>query len=227
MLTNPIPSIPSIRELETTRLKLRQWRAGDAEIFAKMNADADVMRYFAAPLERAASDNMIASISKQFARYGWGLWAIEVKAKPIECDEDRPPQAAEFIGFVGLSVPQRQFIFSPCVEIGWRLAKQFWGQGFASEAAEEALRFGFAELALAEIVSFTCLQNAASRRVMEKIGMCNIQQDFDHPALPSGHVLQRHCLYVQSREAWLASNFHCASSASSQVRKAATCGFSN
>lgn len=198
MLTNPIPKISAIRELQTPRLKLRQWRASDAEDFAKMNADPEVMRYFAAPLERAASDMMIAAISTQFAQYGWGLWALEVQSEADQQETDR------FIGFVGLSIPKRQFSFSPCVEIGWRLAKKYWRQGYASEAAQEALRFGFVELGLAEIVSFTSLHNLPSRAVMEKIGLHNQQQDFDHPALPPGHVLERHCLYAQERETWLA-----------------------
>ncbi|MBI3230811.1 MAG: GNAT family N-acetyltransferase [Burkholderiales bacterium] len=194
MLTQPIPSLSHIAELKTARLHLRPWQASDHAPFAALNADPEVMRYFPATLDSAASAAFIHNTHQHFARYGWGLWAVEIL---------HGPDAGDFIGFVGLSVPKRQFAFSPCVEIGWRLAQRYWRRGYASEAARTVLEFGFKELDLAEIVSFTSVLNVPSRAVMEKIGLHNQQQDFDHPALPDGHALQRHCLYALQKSAWL------------------------
>ena len=110
---------------------------------------------------------------------------------------------ASFIGFIGLSIPQFEAHFTPCVEIGWRLARAEWGKGYASEGARAALAFGFERLGLAEIVSFTAVSNLRSRRVMERIGMQRrAAEDFDHPNLPEGHPLRRHVLYRIAREAW-------------------------
>jgi RimJ/RimL family protein N-acetyltransferase len=103
---------------------------------------------------------------------------------------------AAFAGFVGLSVPRFEAHFAPCVEIGWRLAAQHWGHGYATEGARAALAFGFGTLGLEEIVAFTAPRNVRSRRVMEKIGMTyDPADDFDHPLLPEGHPLRRHVLY--------------------------------
>ena len=110
--------------------------------------------------------------------------------------------SGEFIGFTGLSVPRRTLPFSPCVEVGWRLARGFWGKGFATEAASAALRFGFGQLSLAEIVSFTAKGNQRSRAVMERIGMHNVDEDFEHPGIPEGHSLRLHCLYRISQHQW-------------------------
>jgi ribosomal-protein-alanine N-acetyltransferase len=105
-----------------------------------------------------------------------------------------------FVGFVGLSVPRFEAHFTPCVEIGWRLAREHWGRGYAGEGARAALAFGFDALGLDEIVSFTVPRNLRSRRVMERIGMaCDPAGDFDHPALPEGHALRRHVLYRMAR----------------------------
>lgn len=171
---------------------MRNWRSADLPIMAQLNADAEVMRYFPAILTREQSDSMVLHWQQQFALQGWSNWAVELKA------------SGELIGFVGLSVPRRALPFMPCVEIGWRLRSAFWGQGLASEAAQAALRFGFTELGLAEIVSFTSLLNLRSRAVMQRIGMRNAEQDFDHPALADGHPLQRHCLYRLSSKEWQA-----------------------
>jgi RimJ/RimL family protein N-acetyltransferase len=120
----------------------------------------------------------------ELAERGFGLWAVEV------------PGVAPFIGFTGLSVPHFEAPFTPCVEIGWRLAREHWGCGYAPEAARAALSFGFERLGLAEIVAFTAAGNARSRRVMEKIGMTHDPaDDFEHPSLPAGHRLRRHVLY--------------------------------
>lgn len=172
-------------ELRTERLILRQWRDADRDPFAELNGDPGTMRYFPAPLTREESDSLFDRASAHIDEHGWGLWAVEVV--------DGPP----FIGFVGLSRPR----FAPeLVEVGWRLHRNHWGNGYATEAGREALRFGFEELGLDEIVSFTTVTNEPSRRVMERIGMTHDpSRDFDHPGLPDGHPLQRHVLYAISR----------------------------
>jgi RimJ/RimL family protein N-acetyltransferase len=170
--------------IHTHRLHLRHWRDEDLPAFAALNADPRVMEFFPKPLDRAESDALAVRIRDGFASRGFGLWAVEV------------PGVADFIGFVGLSVPQFEAHFTPCVEIGWRLARENWGSGYASEAARAALDFGFRSLALDQIVSFTTLANWRSRRVMERIGMSRMpEDDFDHPGLPEGHALRRHALY--------------------------------
>src|SRR3954470_21139338 len=143
-------------EFETPRLRLRQWRESDREPFAAMNADPVVMEFFPAVQSRAGSDASIDMWQAQFAERGWSNWAAELRS------------TGEFIGFVGLSVPRRLLPFSPCVEIGWRLARAHWGQGFATEAAAAALRVGFEQIALDDIVSFTSVLNVRSRAVMER-----------------------------------------------------------
>ena len=149
-----------------------------------MNADPTVMEFFPKPLDRAESDGMAARIEAHFERRGFGLWAVEV------------PGVADFIGFVGLSTPTFEAHFTPCVEVGWRLARDHWGRGYATEAARAALDFGFRQLGLPEIVSFTVPANRRSRGVMERIGMTRSPaDDFDHPVLPEGHPLRKHVLY--------------------------------
>jgi len=177
-------------EFETARLRLRVWRDADRDAFAALNADPVVMEHFPAVLDRASSDAGIDQWLAQFAERGWSNWAAERK------------DGGGFIGFVGLSIPRRALPFSPCVEIGWRLARAHWGRGYATEAARGALRVGFERLGLAEIVSFTALTNVRSRRVMERIGMSDARADFEHPGVPEGHALRPHCLYRITREAW-------------------------
>jgi RimJ/RimL family protein N-acetyltransferase len=177
-------------ELRTPRLCLRRWRATDAAPFAAMNADPRVMEHFPTVLSRAQSDALLARITAHLEEHGFGLWAVEI------------PGVAPLVGFVGLSRPQFQAHFTPCVEIGWRLAAEHWGRGYASEAAAVALGFGFERLGLPEIVSFTVPGNLRSRRVMERLGMTHDPtDDFDHPILPEGHPLRRHVLYRRKRSA--------------------------
>ena len=174
--------------LSTARLLLRAWRDEDRPAFAALNADPAVMEFFPGVLERAESDAMAERIRAHWARHGFGLWAVEV------------PGVAPFIGYVGLSAPRFEAAFTPCVEIGWRLAAAHWGRGYATEAARAALAHGFGELALTEIVSFTVPANGRSRAVMERLGMRrDPAEDFDHPLLPPGHPLQRHVLYRLGR----------------------------
>lgn len=179
-----------IIEFETERLLLRTWCESDREPFAALNADPAVMEFFPATLDRAASDRAIDNWMAKFAERGWSNWAVEIR------------ETGKFIGFVGLSVPHRPLPFSPCVEVGWRLARRYWGFGYASEAARGCLRVGFERLRLPEIVSFTALLNLRSRAVMERIGMYNAHADFEHPALPEGHPLRPHCLYRLTDDAW-------------------------
>lgn len=181
-------------EVDTARLRLRAWREVDREPFAALNADPAVMEHFPALHSREQSDASIDCWQAQFAQQGWSNWAVETL------------DGNAFIGFVGLSVPRRQLPFSPCVEIGWRLARVYWGRGYASEAARAALALGFGQLGLVEIVSFTALANGRSRAVMERIGMRHdAAGNFDHPALPEGHALRRHCLYRLARADWAAA----------------------
>jgi RimJ/RimL family protein N-acetyltransferase len=172
-----------VRALRRADLILRQWRDEDREPFAALNADPEVMRYFPATLSRTESDAFVDRSIALIDERGWGLWAVEVDG------------VAPFVGFVGLNIPS----FMPAtVEVGWRLAREHWGHGYASEAAREALRYGFEELGLAEIVSFTSTVNERSRRVMERIGMTrDPTRDFDHPNVPDG-PLRRHVLYAIS-----------------------------
>jgi RimJ/RimL family protein N-acetyltransferase len=177
-------------ELETPRLRLRQWRQSDREPFAALNADPVVMRYFPGTQSRELSDRSIDLWRAELDERGWSNWAVEVL------------ESGAFVGFIGLSVPKRPLPFMPCVEIGYRLAKEHWGNGYATEGARAALRLAFTRIALEEVVSFTALLNLPSRAVMERIGMTNADDDFDHPALPEGSVLRRHCLYRISRARW-------------------------
>lgn len=168
--------------LETSRLFLRQWRETDVAPFAKMNADPQVMQHFPSMPTYEQTAQMVKRIAAHFEKHGFGLWAVELK------------ESEQFAGFIGLAVPQFTADFTPCVEIGWRLAVPFWNQGYATEGARAALEFGFTRCHLQEIVSFTVPANVASRRVMEKIGMSYIE-DFDHPVLTEDDPLRRHVLY--------------------------------
>lgn len=168
----------------TERLLLRQWREDDRDPFAAMNADPEVMRHFPSVLDREASDGVLDRLRAAVDEQGWGLWAVERL------------DTGQLLGFTGLSVPRHPLPFMPCVEVGWRLARSAWGHGFATEAAREALRVGFDELGLDEVVSFAVVGNTASRAVMERLGLTrDPADDFDHPALPVGHPLRRHVLY--------------------------------
>jgi RimJ/RimL family protein N-acetyltransferase len=176
-------------ELQTDRLRLRRWLPTDREPFAALNADPRVARYLGGPLSREESDALVARIETHFDQRGFGLWAVEIRG------------GASFAGYIGLAVPRFEAHFTPCVEIGWRLSAEHWGQGYATEGARAALAFGFESLGLEEIVSFTVPANLPSRRVMEKIGMTHDPaDDFDHPFLPEEHPLRRHILYRIARE---------------------------
>ena len=166
------------------RVCLRRWRDEDREAFAAMNSDARVMEFFRSRLSRVESDAMADRIQEHFSKHDFGLWTIEV------------PDVAPFIGFAGFDVERFNAPFTPCVEVGWRLAFEHWGHGYATEAARLALGFGFGTLAISEVVSFTSATNHRSRAVMERLGMRrDPAEDFDYPSFPEGHPLQRHVLY--------------------------------
>ena len=185
---------PRLIEPRTERLQLRQWRAADRAPFAALTADPDVMRYFPAPMSRVQSDAMADKCEALIAERGWGAWAVERISD--QC----------FIGMVGLHIPQADLPFSPCVEVLWRLAKNAWGQGLATEAAQAALAVGFDNLQLREIVAFTTHGNTPSQAVMQRLGMERDRHgDFDHPALPASHTLRPHVLYRLRRDAYAAT----------------------
>jgi RimJ/RimL family protein N-acetyltransferase len=175
--------------LETERLILRGWRESDFDAFAALNADPEVMRHFPTQLTRAASDSLAARVAEHFNRHGFGFWATELRGN------------GAFIGVIGLGYVDFDAPFAPCVEIAWRVAREHWGRGYATEAARAALDFGFERLGLEEIVAFTVPDNRASRRVMEKLGMTrDPADDFEHPGVPPGHPLRRHLLYRRRRD---------------------------
>jgi RimJ/RimL family protein N-acetyltransferase len=184
--------------LSSARVCLRRWQDADRDAFAAMNSDARVMQFFANCLSRDESDAMVDRIEEHFGDRGFGLWAVEV------------PGVAPFIGFAGLSAltaPPFKYGGVPCVEVGWRLAFEHWGHGYATEAARLALGYAFGTLALSEVVSFTSVINLRSRAVMEWLGMRHDPaEDFDHPRLPEGHVLQKHVLYRLDSVSYLASS---------------------
>jgi RimJ/RimL family protein N-acetyltransferase len=170
--------------LPGSRVLLRRWRDEDRAAFADVNADPRVMKFFRSRLTRAESDAMVEHIEAHFDAHCFGLWAVEV------------PGVAPFIGFTGLSTASFKAPFTPCIEVGWRLAFAHWGKGYATEAARLALGYGFGTLAMAEIASFTSTANLRSRAVMERLGMQRDPvEDFDHPSIPEGHPLRRHVLY--------------------------------
>ena len=170
--------------LETERLLLRRWKDSDRQPFSRLNADPRVMEFMPSRLSREESDRLVDQIESHFRKRGFGLYAVELR------------QDHSFIGFIGLAVPSFRAHFTPCVEIGWRLSADYWGQGLATEGARKVMRHAFETLGLEELVSFTVPANIRSRRVMEKLGMTYQPTDeFDHPGLPEGHPLRRHVLY--------------------------------
>ena len=175
-------------ELRTDRLVLRRWRDEDLAPFAALNGDPETMSYFPATLSREESDALVQRVERHFEKEGFGLFAVEV------------PGVTPFIGFVGLWPVD---FLVPAVEIGWRLEKQWWGNGYATEAARSVLAFAFSELGLDEIVSFTTEHNVASQRVMQRIGMTNDPNDnFEHPRIAPDHPLRPHVLYRITRATW-------------------------
>jgi RimJ/RimL family protein N-acetyltransferase len=178
-------------EPRTERLSLRQWRDEDWAPFAALNADPEVMRYFPSTLDEQESNTFAYRQAALLEVRGWGLWAVEVV------------ETGQFVGFVGLNQPSWEAAFTPCTEVGWRLARSAWGKGYATEAAGAALAVAFGPLGLNEVVSFTTVENARSRVVMERLGMTrDPAEDFDHPNLPVDSPVRRHVLYRLPRVYW-------------------------
>ena len=180
----------NIIEIETERLRLRQWKKADLPAFAKLNADSEVMKYYPALLNKQESDDMALRFEALIAYCGWGFWVVE------KLDNN------EFIGFVGLHEPTYDLPVTPCVEIGWRLAKEYWGHGYATEAASASLDVAFRKLDFLEIYSFTSVSNKRSQAVMERLGMVNMNSNFNHPMIPEDSPLREHVLYKINREDW-------------------------
>ena len=158
-------------KLTTERLILRRWTDEDREPFADLNADTEVMRYFPNTLTKDESDALVERIKQGFAANGFGLWAVEVDGR--------------FAGFTGLNRTSFNTPMGPHVEIGWRLAKWAWGNGYATEAAERVLAAAFENFALTEVFSFTTETNTKSEAVMQRIKMSRrVDLDFDHPTTP-------------------------------------------
>lgn len=172
---------------ETLRLGFRKWQPADKKFFAEMNSDKEVMKYFPDVLSRKESDDFLERIEKHFAEKGFGLWAVEIK------------ETREFIGFIGFntSVIDKEFIIFP--EIGWRLHKRYWGQGYATEGARGCLDFGFNKLGFEVIYSLTAIINKPSIKVMKKIGM-KLDRTFNHPVVTKDDPLSLHVLYIITKQ---------------------------
>ncbi|MGO9457124.1 MAG: GNAT family N-acetyltransferase [Acidimicrobiales bacterium] len=177
--------------LVTDRLVLRPWRDEDLDPAAAMNGDPETMRYFPAPLDREQSDAFVRAMAQSFAWSGAGMWAVEA------------PGVSPCIGAVGLLHVGFDAHFTPAVEVGWRLARAYWGRGYATEAGAASLRYGFDELGFDEVVSFTAEVNLPSQAVMVRLGMHRDPGgDFDHPRIPAGHPLSHHVLFRLHRADW-------------------------
>lgn len=172
---------------ESDRLGFRLWKELDKEAFAKMNSNEEVMRYFPKPLNYKESDEFYNRIQEHFNTNGYGLWVAEIK------------DTKEFIGFIGLLIATFQAEFTPCVEIGWRLDNKYWNKGYATEGAKACLEYGFNELKLNQIYSFTAIINKPSQNVMNKIGLKKIDE-FLHPKVEEGDPLKPHVLYRIDKE---------------------------
>ena len=178
--------------ITTERLRLRQWTDDDRDAWAALNADPQVMEFFPEPLTREESDRTFDLFRERIDRDGYGWWAV-----------DRL-DTGEFIGMIGLVDRPEGLPISPCIEIGWRLAKNAWGHGFATEGAQAALDYGFEQLGRGEIVSFTSHLNERSWKVMERLHMQRLDKTFEHPSVPEGHRLREHIIYRQVQPEWTA-----------------------
>lgn len=179
--------------LHTARLRLRQWSAQDLQPFAALNADTAVMAFFPQCLDARGSDALAARLRAEIDARGWGLWAVERR------------EPGDFIGFVGLNPVSERLAIGPAVEVAWRLARHTWGRGYATEGARAALAYAFDRLSLSEVVAFTVPDNQPSRGVMRRLGMRADPDHFEHPDLPAGHPLRRHCVYRIARTDWLSA----------------------
>lgn len=176
----------SYTEIETPRLLLRRWRQSDLDLFAEMNADPEVMRYFPEPCSQERTKTLFDAIQREFADYGYGPFAAEEKT------------TGQFMGCIGFHRAEFAVDFCPCIEILWRLGKAFWNKGYATEGAKACLKHGFSRLGFDKLYSFTAVINLPSERVMQRIGM-KLERHFEHPEVPEGHPLRPHVLYVATK----------------------------
>lgn len=173
-----------MQAIRTKRLLLREWQDNDLQAFSLINQDPLVMAHMPNLLTLEETKAFISKMSAHYAAHGFGPMALTLSS------------SGELIGYVGLKHIEFQADFTPAIEIAWRVASQHWNQGYATEAAQAILEFGFQSLGLNEIVSMTVPANTGSIRVMEKIGMeRDLKADFAHPALPKDHKLSLHVLY--------------------------------
>jgi RimJ/RimL family protein N-acetyltransferase len=184
------PQLAEIMELKTERLLLRQWRKEDMPEFAELNADPEVMEFYPELLSPQESNAGVEKFKSLISKNGWGFWAVE------------STPGRSFIGLVGLHRPTYKLPFGPCIEIGWRLARAYWGKGYATEAAGACLNFAFDELDLSEVYAFTSVPNMKSRAVMERLEMVNIEANFDHPMMPHNSPLREHVVYKIKKQQW-------------------------
>ncbi|MBP1989590.1 GNAT family N-acetyltransferase [Paenibacillus eucommiae] len=172
--------------LETSRLQLRDWKESDLEPFSRLNEDEQVMRYFPKSLSPEETKVFYESIVSEFKECGFGFYAVDVK------------ENNEFIGFIGFHQATFEANFTPCIEIGWRLKKEAWGKGYATEGAAACLQYGFNELKFSEVYSFTADVNEPSKNVMVKIGM-NFIKNFHHPKVDKDSPLNKHVLFYMDQ----------------------------
>ena len=190
----PAAADSRVSHIDTARLRLRRWTPRDLPAFAAMNADVEVNRHLLGPIDSATSRAMMQRIEAHFSVHGFGLWAIERR------------DVSELLGYVGLQMVPFDAPFTPAVEVGWRLVRAAWGQGYATEAARAAVDDGFNRLDVEQIVAFTVHANTRSEAVMQRLGMQrDIEGDFEHPRLPVRHPLRAHRLYRLHRGEWLRS----------------------
>ena len=168
--------------IKTDRLILRSWKMSDRDVFAEMNSNDNVMKYFPKPLSIEESNGFVDSINSEFEETGFGLYAVEIK------------ETSEFIGYVGFHRFTFDVPFSPGWEIGWRISDKFWNKGYATEAAMACIKYAHEKKLCSRLYSFTAVPNIASENVMKRIGM-TFDGLFMHPALAEGHWLKEHKLY--------------------------------
>jgi len=177
---------PQFYTIRTDRLVMRRWQDSDRDPFAALNADPETMRYFPATLDRADSDAMVDRIEGRFEEQGFGLWALEVS------------ETGEFIGFTGLNPMPEGVPGAGGMEVGWRLCRQAWHHGYATEAATAALGVAFSGVGLDEVWSITAVLNEPSQAVMRRLGMAQ-HAFFEHPRVPAGSPVRPHVAYHLGR----------------------------
>jgi RimJ/RimL family protein N-acetyltransferase len=172
--------------IQTSRLIMRRWQDSDREPFADLNGDPETMQYFAATIDRAASDAFVDVMESRFDEQGYGLWALEVAG------------TGDFIGFTGLNPMPAGVPGAGGMEVGWRLARPAWHHGYATEAARAALDVAFNGAGLPEIWSMTAVLNEPSQAVMRRLGLTQADY-FEHPNVPVGHRIRPHVVYHLAR----------------------------